>query len=240
MQFGTVAAIYRHPVKAMAAEVLDEAQLGWFGLPGDRRYAFVQSDHTGDFPWLTIRQLPQLVHYRPELAGDGERAPVTVTTPAGRRLALQDPELADELAGAYGAPVWLLRSQRGLFDSFAVSVISLQTVAALGELAGRHLDPRRFRANVVIDLAGGKPFAEDEWAGSLLRFGDGADGLTVRVNERDHRCAVINVDPATGERQPEVLRAVARHRDACTAVYASTERPGRIAVGDAVRLSPPV
>src|SRR4051812_32063604 len=51
MHVGTVAAIYRYPVKAMAAEVLTEAELGWFGIEGDRRYAFVQSDDTSDFPW---------------------------------------------------------------------------------------------------------------------------------------------------------------------------------------------
>src|SRR3954470_1555874 len=66
----TVAAIYRYPVKAMGGEPLDEAELGWFGLPGDRRYAFVQSDHTGDFPWLTIRELPALTRYAPAAAAD--------------------------------------------------------------------------------------------------------------------------------------------------------------------------
>src|SRR3954451_9434855 len=68
----TVAAIYRYPVKAMAGESLTAAELRWHGLEGDRRYAFVQSDHTGDFPWLTIRELPGMMLYRPRAAADPE------------------------------------------------------------------------------------------------------------------------------------------------------------------------
>src|SRR3954468_14719295 len=105
----TVAAIYRYPVKAMGGESLDEAELGWFGVPGDRRYAFVQSDHTGDFPWLTIRELPAMTRYRPALAGDPESATPRITTPEGRALDVTDPELARELAARSGRRIHLHR-----------------------------------------------------------------------------------------------------------------------------------
>src|SRR5437899_1594186 len=97
----------------MAGEALTEADLGWFGLPGDRRYAFVQSDHTGDFPWLTIRELPEMTRYRPALAGDPEAATPQVTTPEGRTLAVTDPALARELAERSGRRVHLHRDHRG-------------------------------------------------------------------------------------------------------------------------------
>src|SRR3954470_23374489 len=126
MQIGTVAAIYRYPVKAMAGEALEPVELGWFGLPGDRRYAFVQTDHTGDFPWLTIRELPAMTRYRPALDGDPESAAPRITTPDGRALAVTDPGLVRELAERSGRRVHLHRDHRGTFDAFPVSVITLQ------------------------------------------------------------------------------------------------------------------
>ena len=220
-----VVALYRFPVKAMAGEALASAQLGWAGLDGDRRHAFVQSDDRSDFPWLTIRQVPALTTYVPAIRNGG----VVIRTPAGRELDVASPELAGELS-AYGRPVHLLHSKRGLFDAFPVSILSLQTVAAVSALAGRDLDPLRFRPNIVID-APGHDFPEEAWLGREVRIGD----ARIRVDVRDTRCMVINFDPHTAERDPAVLRAVAQHRETCAAVYGSCVAPGEIRVGDQVR-----
>jgi len=234
---GRVAALHRYPVKSMAGEPLDEAAIDWFGVRGDRRYAFVRSEDDSDFPWLTIRQVRDLTRYRPRCASaDPEDAPPVVCTPGGRELEVTDPALAAELAEAHGHPVWLLRDHRGLFDAFSVSVLSLQTVAAIGELAGRALDPRRFRPTIVIDAPGAGPFPEEGWLGRTLALGDGEDAPIVRLDTRDSRCMVVNVDPDTAERDPAVLRTVARHRQACAAVYGSVVRPGVARVGAPLRL----
>ena len=58
----------------------------------------------------------------------------------------------------------------------------------------------------------------------------------MRADQPDERCVVINVDPETGERDPEVLRTLARERSACIGIYGSTVEPGRVAVGDPVVL----
>ena len=206
----------------MAGEALESAQLGWAGFEGDRRHAFVQSNNRSDFPWLTIREVPALTTYVPSLR-DGS---VTVRTPAGRELDVASPELAEELS-AYGRLAHLLHSGRGLFDAFPVSVISLQTVEALSALVGRPLEPLRFRPNIVID-APGLEFPEETWIGREVRIGD----ARIRLDVRDSRCSVINFDPHTAERDPAVLRAVARHRETCTAVYGSCVEPGEVRVGD--------
>ncbi len=206
----------------MAGEALESAQLGWAGFEGDRRHAFVQSESRSDFPWLTIREVPALTTYVPALR-DGA---VVVRTPAGRELDVDSPELADELS-AHGRPVHLLHSKRGLFDAFPVSVISLQTVAAVSDLVGRELDPLRFRPNIVID-APGLEFPEEAWIGREVRIG----GARVRLDVRDTRCMVINFDPHTAERDPAVLRAVAQQRENCAAVYGSCVEPGEVRVGD--------
>ena len=58
----------------------------------------------------------------------------------------------------------------------------------------------------------------------------------MRVDKRDGRCVVITIDPATKEREPAILRALARDRQGCLGVYGSIVEPGRVAVGDAVFL----
>ena len=66
----------------------------------------------------------------------------------------------------------------------------------------------------------------------MLRIGD----LRMRVDKRDQRCVVVTVDPATTDRDPAVLRAIARENQSCLGVYGSTVQPGRVAVGDRVRI----
>src|SRR5260370_28128844 len=58
---GTVKAIYRYPVKSMGGESLMSAHLRWPGIDGDRQYAFYRAENTSRFPWLTGRELPDLV-----------------------------------------------------------------------------------------------------------------------------------------------------------------------------------
>lgn len=235
VQVGTVSALFRYPVKSMAAESLDEATFGWHGMLGDRRFAFVQADNKSDFPWLTIREVPAMMRYQPVTAAEAEKVPPTVTTPGGRELPVTDPELLEELAAAHGKPVHLLRSERGLFDVFTVSVLSSQTVEGMGELAGSDLEPLRFRPNILVD-APGRAFPEDGWVGRIVTFGTGEDALRVRLDVRDARCMVINFDHATVERNPEVLRAAAQKRDGCVGVYGSVEREGIVRVGDPILL----
>ncbi|GAC1631659.1 MAG: MOSC domain-containing protein [Nevskia sp.] len=228
---GRVAALWRYPVKSMAGEALQDIEVSWHGLAGDRRWAFVQDALAGHgFPWLTIRERPAMGLLRPVLAelARPDASPVVVTLPSGRTVDIADPALAAELGGGVRA----IKLNRGLFDAMPLSLVSTQTVARIGALAGMTIDARRFRPNLLIEGADGAPFAEDAWVGSLLQIG----GLRLRVDQRDPRCVMINVDPDSGERNPEVLRVVARERRACLGVYGSTVQPGRIAVGDAVHV----
>ncbi|HEU0051643.1 MAG TPA: MOSC N-terminal beta barrel domain-containing protein [Longimicrobium sp.] len=226
---GRVVGLWRYPVKSMAAEALEGADVGWHGLDGDRRWAFVREGMArSGFPWLTIRENPRMWLYQPRLTDpDRPNACVTlVRTPSGDELDVTDPALAGELG--HGARV--LRQDRGIFDTFPLSLITTRTVEALGGMIGAPLDRLRFRPNLLVEAAGGEPFAEDAWVGAVLTVG----GLRMRVDKRDQRCVVINVDPATTERNEAVLRAVARQREACAGVYGTTVRPGRVTIGDAV------
>lgn len=64
----------------------------------------------------------------------------------------------------------------------------------------------RFRANVVLEADGA--FPEDAWVGATLEIGT----ARIRVDKRDERCVVVNVDPALMQRDSAILKAVARER----------------------------
>ena len=231
---GRVLGLWRYPVKSMGAEELAEAEVSWHGLAGDRRWAFIRDGvtHSG-FPWLTLRERGDLSHYRPSFLepAQPDSSPTVVRTPSGATFDVADPALSAEL----GPGARVLKQDRGIFDTFPLSLITTQTIARLGELAGVPLDVQRFRPNILVEAAEEAPFAEDAWVGSELRIG----GLRLRVDKRDGRCAVVTIDPVTTERNPAILRAIARERQGFLGVYGSIVEPGRIAVGDSVLVDSP-
>ena len=229
---GRLAGVWRYPVKSMAGENLDSVEVSWHGLAGDRRWAFIRAgQERSGFPWLTMRQLPELAHYRPRFA-EPDRPDTSLTlvrTPSGSELEVACPELAAEL----GPGVRVIRQHRGVFDTMPLSLLTTQTVAGLGRLVGTDLAVERFRPNLLVD-APGRDFPEDAWVGRVLRIG----GLRMRVDKPDMRCVMITIDPVTLVRNPAVLRAVAQERDTRLGVYGSTMEPGRVAVGDPVEIEP--
>jgi uncharacterized protein YcbX len=228
-EIARVVELWRYPVKSMAGESLGAVDVSWHGLAGDRRWAFIREGHERNgFPWLTIRERADLWRYRPSFV-DPDRpdaSPTVVRTPSGAEFDVADPKLAGEL----GAGTRVIKQKRGVFDTMPLSLMSTQTVRALSALVGTQLSALRFRPNLVIEALGATQFPEDAWVGSVLWIG----GLRMRVDQRDQRCVMINVDPQTTSKNPDVLRAVTREREACLGVYGSTVEPGRVAVGDPV------
>lgn len=191
---GRVAALWRYPVKSMAAEELDRVEVSWHGLAGDRRWAFIRDGQVrSGFPWLTIRERPELAYYQPRFAEPDRpnASPTLVRTPSGGELDVADPALAAEL----GPGIRVIKQDRGVFDTMPLSLLTTQTLTGLG-------------------------------------------GLRMRVDQRDKRCVMVTIDPVTLDRDPAILRAIARERDARLGVYGSTVEPGRVAVGDPVELEP--
>lgn len=233
-EVGRVVGLWRYPVKSMAAESLSEVAVSWHGLVGDRRWAFIRSGlERSGFPWLTIREVPEMRHYRPRFAEPREpdRSKTLVRTPAGALLDVVDPALSAEL----GAGVRVIKQNVGVFDTMPLSLITTQTVAGLSALVSDELEVQRFRPNILIEANEEQPFPEDGWVGGVLRIGE----LRMRADQRDKRCVMVNIDPATGEREPRVLRAIARERQNHLGIYGATVEPGHIAVGDAVFLDRP-
>jgi MOSC domain-containing protein len=230
---GRVVGLWRYPVKSMAAEPLTEVDVSWHGFAGDRRWAFVRDGvPQSGFPWLTLRERPNMSHYLPSFVDptQPDKSTTVVRTPAGVVYDVTDPALA---ANLWPAGARAIKQDRGIFDTFPLSLVTTQTIARLGEMVDAQLDARRFRPNLLVAAADEAPFQEDAWVGCILRIGS----MEMRVDKRDGRCVVITIDPLTTERSPAILRTVARDRQGCLGVYGSTVTPGRVAVGDAVSVS---
>lgn len=238
MEIGHVEAMYRYPVKSMGGERLEVAHLGWHGLDGDRRLALRKMDDRSDFPWLSASKLPELLLFAPRRGDDGTQGdhPTHIRTPDGEAMPVFGEDLAAEIGRRHGAPVQMMRLRQGIFDEASLSVIAPDTVGEIGRLAGRSLDIRRFRPNVVVRLVRSGPFQEDDWVGGVLSFGEGDDAPAVAVTMRDIRCSMLNLDPDSASSAPEVLKAVVRMHENTAGVYGTVTRIGRLAVGQPVIL----
>jgi len=257
---GKVDSLWRYPVKSMRGEELKEVFLGYSGVYGDRLYAFRSSASPKGFPYLTAREQRTLLRYRPRfrhpdkaarpmnlaeaealgpginpLSADAQDLMVDVEMPSGDTLAIDDPALIRKVGeGVHGAPdVTLLRSERAMTDCRPVSIFSVQSARQLGDELGIPVDSRRFRANIYLDLSSKTGFAEDTWVGHSLRLGTKA---IVSILERDPRCAMITLDPDTGESKPEFLRQVAKAHNGMAGVYAAVLVEGILRKGDEVEL----
>jgi uncharacterized protein YcbX len=222
---GSVAEVWRYPVKSMAGERLDACEVAETGLVGDRRWALIDGTaHRAGKP-LTIREEDQLMRYRARLA-DGR---AEVVTPRGE-VALMDGSLVSRLASETSRPLTLRELEGANFDDSPILVVNVATVAAFGVEAGMEVDHRRFRANLYV--SGLAPEEELSWIGGRVAVGQ----AELEVVSRCERCVVITKDPDTVATTPELLRVLTQTRETCLGVYCRVTRPGRVATGDHVYL----
>ena len=237
-RIGHIESITRFPVKSMAGIELDESVIGWHGLAGDRRFGIRQVGNKSGFPWLTARKMPGMLLYRPggfEESGD-EMLPTQVQSPTGEFFELCDDRLSQEIGQEMGCRVEFMRIANGIFDDAPVSIIAASTISHVCNQAGIAVDSRRFRANIVVKSDNASPFAEDDWLGRVLVFGDLESAPAVHVTKRDMRCKMIGLDPDTAEHDSSVVKAVVELNENHAGVYGSVVGTGTVHCGDPVFL----
>jgi uncharacterized protein YcbX len=197
IEIGQVEAIFRYTVKSMAGERLEVANLGWYGLDGDRRLAFRLMEHRSGMPWLTASKLPDLLLFTPQRREEGAQGdlPTHIRTPDGEELPAFGEDLATEVGRRYGTPVQMMHLRHGIFDEACVPVIASDTAREITRLAGVSPDSRRFRPNVVVRLLRQGALREDEWLGGVLSFGEGDAAAAIAVTMRDERCSMLDGEP---------------------------------------------
>jgi uncharacterized protein YcbX len=253
MTEASIAALYRYPVKGMTPEPLSRVALVAGGtMPLDRAYAI--ENGPGRFDPDDPRHLPKInflmlmrnerlaslearfdetTHVLTILRAGRQVARGQLDTPLGRRLIEQflAAYMKDDLRGA---PRIVSAAGHSFSDVSAkcLHVINLASVRELERIAGRPIDPLRFRANVHLE--GLPAFAEIDWVGQMARLG----GVVTQVIERTERCEATNVDPGTAARDmaiPALLQRTWGRAD--FGAYATVQADGQMAVGDQVSIT---
>ena len=68
---GVIRMLARYPVKSMRGEAYTSLPLTLQGFEEDRRFAFVQAESRSSFPWLTAREMPELLRWQTSVEKPG-------------------------------------------------------------------------------------------------------------------------------------------------------------------------
>ena len=245
------------PVKGFAIQQLDRCELTEAGVAGDRQFFLVdENDRLVNSKGLGVLQqiVPQY---------DGEADSLTLSFPDGTRVAQQiglngslnalfwsttvdvrvvDGPWSEAISEFAGRNLRLVRAPAPATDrlrSGAATLLGTSSLRAMARILGVDaVDGRRFRMNFGID--GLREHEEDEWLGRRVRLGE----AIVVPQGNVGRCAVTTQNPDTGAPDLGTLKALAAYRPGSDAteplpfgVHAAVAHPGRVRVGDAVKLA---
>lgn len=250
---GVAASIFRHPVKGLTPEPLNEVVLeAGACFPNDRLYAVEVGPsgfdpdhprHISKMRFAVLARFPALALVRTRLddatgmlnVSDAHGFGVDIPFGSDEGRAALARYLQAFLGGEAEQPLRVLegpgahRFMDNTRDGF-VSAINLNTVRAVEKAIGRPVDPLRFRANIYYD--GPTAFAEDALErGDRVVFG----GALLKAMKPIERCVATHVDPDTGVRDIDMVEELRRNFGRVTlGTYFAVKASGRVAVGDAV------
>lgn len=244
-EVGHVAELWRYPASSLGGEPLDTLAVGAEGADGDRLYGLVDAV-SGEIArpdtqakWHKVPRI--LARLTPEHA-------LEVMVPGGGWLSAPAEE-CDRAVSAYLGFDAAIRpfegeNPAGYSGAFATehykkAPVHLLTTASLARLKALHstgnVDSRRFRPTVLVDMAAVEGrFPETEWIGRRVAIGE----LELTIAEPCRRCGFTIISQEGLDYDPEILRTLVRHNRHNLGVYCRVERPGRIKIGDTVRLLP--
>jgi uncharacterized protein YcbX len=247
-----ISSIYRYPVKGLSGERLASADLApGATLKADRAFA-LENGPSGFDPtapnWQPKIKFLCLMRNAKIAALDTryDDASGLLTVKRGGRILIEADlskpvgraEVESFFQGFMGnearGQVRVLQSPGHSFSDVAkkvVSIINLQSVAALEEAIGHPVHPLRFRGNVYV--RGWPAWLETQMVGHEIQIG----AVRLRVVKMIQRCAATDVNPETAERDMEVPQSLYRLTgdDDC-GIYAEVVSGGKIAEGDAINV----
>lgn len=230
---GSVAEVWRYPVKSVLGERVPDVGVDARGLAGDRLWAVVDDDgKLGSGKSSTrFRKLEGLLDLAAAVP-PGSDVP-EITWSDGRRRAVGDPGLDDDLSALAGRRVRVLREgEVEHHDDGPVHLLTTASLRWLGGLLGHAVPVARFRPNLVVDTPGLEGTPEQDWVGREVRVGE----VVLRVVQPMPRCVMTTMAQADLEADPLVLRTLTERAGADFGVLLEVVAPGRVSVGDEVRL----
>jgi uncharacterized protein YcbX len=231
-------AIRRFPVKSMAGEQLTSAVIDDRGLVGDRLWAVLDADGKLGSGKNTrrMRRIDGLLRMQASYDGSAALVP-RVRLADGREASADDPSVPELLSSAVGTPVTLARETTvSHYDDGPVSIVTTAALRALARVHETPVDPRRFRANLLVDWPG-DDWVEDGWVGQALAVGE----VRLRVDKPLQRCVMVDMTQQPVAELPDdgtVLKTLAAHHGLDFAVLAHVERGGAVRLGDPVAVLP--
>jgi len=205
--------IWRYPVKTMAGETLQRADIGPLGIEGDR--VVHVEDASGRV--ITSRSHSRFLGHKGSLGAHGE---IMVD-----RRPWDSSEVAADVVDIAGPGAHLVR-----FDGAERFDVLPLLIATDGAIAAFGYDRRRLRPNIVI--GGVEGLTEGEWPGACLRIGKALIG----VQDLRLRCIMTSYDPDTLVQDKEITRGIYRRFDGKLALNCFVIEGGEIVVGDPVQL----
>ena len=230
------------PVKGGRHVTHASVQLAATGPVGDRAFCLVDP-----VDGHCVRTIDEPTLLRASASWDGTELSVTLPsgTVSGSPTPVGDPITVDywgrgaavqPLAGPWsaaysaflGRDVVLASALPGdVVYGASVSLISSASLVRLAEVVGSPVDGARFRATVELDVDDLPPFVEETWVGRRIRLGT----AEVEVRGPIPRCAVVNLDPATGTPDLRALQSLPKargDREVFFGVDAVVTVPGRV------------
>jgi uncharacterized protein YcbX len=159
--------------------------------------------------------------------------------PEGHRDEVVEAQLGAAFFNERGLPSAV--PEGSFFDLFPFSVLTTSSLDQLSELEPQsRFDARRFRMNVIVDTPA-PGFVENTWVGRTLAIGD---EVKLGVALPDPRCVMPSLAQEDLPRDPQILKALARHNRLdvagslypCAGVYAVAAATGTIRKDDPVSL----
>ena len=250
-QVGTVAQVWRYPVKSFQGERVDSLELGPGGAAGDRGLAVVDPA-AGKV--LSAKRYAEL--FMASARTDGER--IVLTLPDGREHAADDGDVHAALSAWLGLDVRLeAPPAEGVFPMEMYSGMSDEdspvfdwpgpsgtwldladahwlTTASLAAIAGEHpdgeWDVRRFRPTALIETAAGG-FPEEAW--TAMEVGEVASDVVMATP----RCTMPSRAQPGLARDKAIGTTIRDANSNNLGVYAAVTRSGTVRVGDSVHAS---
>ena len=205
--------IWRYPVKSMAGEQLERANITALGIEGDRVVLVLN----GQGRIVTARSHSALLGHKGTTSGGG--MPMVDGRP------WTDPEVLADIRKIAGARSELIHDQSAeRFDVLPLLVATDGAIVAFGR------DGRRLRPNLVI--GGVEGLAERDWPGKTVRIGNGV----IAVDSLRGRCVMTTYDPDTLQQDSGVLKDIAKRFGGELALNCGVEHGGVIERNQEVEL----
>jgi uncharacterized protein YcbX len=247
---GSVAGLWRYPVKSMMGEELNATEVTKYGLLGDRKFAVVDPVTGKVAGAKNPRKWGNFFEFRAAYAEPphtgGKVSAVRLTLPDGTTVTSDQPDLTPLLSKALGREVTLAEAPGEGATSAATAEEYWPDMEGLDyrdtvvdwelppEYPQGRFEARRFRPNIVVATGpDDQGFVENDWIGHAVALGD---EVRLQITGPCPRCVMTTLPQGDLPKDSGILRAAAQHNQVNVGVYADVIAGGIIRRGDPVTL----